>query len=79
MDEIPGKAILIYETDKGKIQENSEVLARKLQAGKQNRSFADGYECSCYAGLHLVGSHRPLIRSSHLQSMVCNHNRRGSP
>ena len=50
-----GKGIIFYETNRRKIQENCEILANQLQAGKRTRSFVPGSICSIDAGLYVVG------------------------
>ena len=56
---------LFYETDKGKIQANGEILARELRAGRQARSLIPRHVCSADAGLRLVGYPGSMIRADH--------------
>jgi hypothetical protein len=55
-----GKAIIYYEIDKRKAQEDREILACVVQAGKRKRSFVHGYGRSSCAGVCMVGHPRPL-------------------
>ena len=50
-----GKGIIFYETNRRKIQENREILAYQLQAGKRTGSLVLGFICSIDAGLYMVG------------------------
>ena len=62
------KAIVFYESDKRKIQEICEILARKLYAGKRARSHVHRHVCSTHAGLRVVGYPRILTRADHQSS-----------
>ena len=55
------QGFLLYETDKRKIQENREILARKLQAGKWTRSLGPGSVYTHDADVHVVGHAGILI------------------
>jgi hypothetical protein len=50
-----GKAILLYETDRRKIQEDREILAYQFQASQRTRSLVHMSVCLIAAGLRVVG------------------------
>lgn len=58
------QASVFYETDKGKTQENHEILAHKLPAGKRTRSLVHRDVYSNDADLCVVGDPGLLIPKS---------------
>jgi len=56
-----GKVVAFYETDRRKIQENGEILADQLQAGKRTRPLDPGFVWSGDPRLRLVADPGILI------------------
>jgi hypothetical protein len=66
-----GKAVVFYETDRRKIQENCEILAHQLQAGQRTRSLDHGFVELGSTRLRVVGYSGSLMHKDKSRSLVC--------
>ena len=58
------EGLRVYETDRRKTQEKSEILARQLPSGKRTGALVHGYVCSVDPGLYVVGERDLLVPDS---------------